>query len=64
MIPIVRKEAEAVKWKIVYKGGHHVVFCDGRSHWCRDTDGRPDWRQGECNCAALEKTSMRYKDEA
>lgn len=35
--------------KVVYKGGHHIVVCDGKYHYCIDDRGETT-KEGRCWC--------------
>ena len=37
----------AFEGPVVYRGGHHVVRCDGAHHWVFPEDGAP-WVSGRC----------------
>lgn len=36
--------------RIVYRGGQHVIACDGKQHYCCDIHGRR-YKDGLCYCS-------------
>jgi hypothetical protein len=52
---------KALSLPVVYRGGHHVVVCDGQYHWCVPDDGDP-WNQGPCAMYPCSRREAEHDD--